>query len=359
MKKFFAMILALAMVLSLAACGAKAPAEPAAPAAPAETPAETPAEAPAEPVHLLDKPMTFKVATTQASNGLWVKYMTEAYAEITERTNGDLVFEIYPDSELGKNDDCVEQILAGAPMILGCGFDTMTNFSDKLAVASSPYVFQDMSEVFDLVKTDWWDTTVAELADSANLQIFAVGTLGYRHFISSEPIREPADIEKLIVRMGSDLMRNWIAAIGGSPASGAWADNYSNIQTGVFHACEATLDLLWSSALYEVCDYMSLSGHSINPNISIMSAENWNKIPAEYQQIVLEELDAAGSQIWNTYSVKENEWIQKFADAGVEVVYHEDVDVDAFKALIPAIMERQGVSPEEYQKVVAAISGQE
>ena len=247
MKKFFALILALAMVLSLAACGAKAPEAPApeAPAAPA-APAETPAEAPAAPVHLLDKPMTFKVATTQASNGLWVKYMTEAYAEITERTNGDLVFEIYPDSELGKNDDCVEQILAGAPMILGCGFDTMTNFSDKLAVASSPYVFQDMSEVFDLVKTDWWDTTVAELADSANLQIFAVGTLGYRHFISSEPIREPADIEKLIVRMGSDLMRNWIAAIGGSPASGAWADNYSNIQTTL-------AKLLWTCCGAPLC----------------------------------------------------------------------------------------------------------
>ena len=45
MKKFFAILLTLAMVLSLAACGAKeeAPAEK-----PAETPAETPVEAPAE-----------------------------------------------------------------------------------------------------------------------------------------------------------------------------------------------------------------------------------------------------------------------------------------------------------------------
>ena len=354
MKKFFALILALAMVLSLAACGAKAPeapAEPAAPAAP-EAPAETPAEAPAEPVHLLDKPMTFKVATTQASNGLWVKYMTEAYAEITERTNGDLVFEIYPDSELGKNDDCVEQILAGAPMILGCGFDTMTNFSDKLAVASSPYVFQDMSEVFDLVKTDWWDTTVAELADSANLQIFAVGTLGYRHFISSEPIREPADIEKLIVRMGSDLMRNWIAAIGGSPASGAWADNYSNIQTGVFHACEATLDLLWSSALYEVCDYMSLSGHSINPNISIMSAENWNKIPAEYQAIMKEVMEKTMAGIYDETVANEATIVQNFKDKGVEVL---DVDKAAFAPFTADLLKIQGLDTSILDGVNAAL----
>ena len=44
MKKLFALLLAMAMVLSLAACGSKKEETP----APAETPAETPAEAPAE-----------------------------------------------------------------------------------------------------------------------------------------------------------------------------------------------------------------------------------------------------------------------------------------------------------------------
>lgn len=339
MKKVLALILALTMVLSLCACGSSGETET--PATEAQAPAqEEVAATEAEVVHLLSEPMTFKVATTQASNGLWVKYMTEAYAEITERTNGDLQFEIYPDSELGKNDDCVEQILAGAPMILGCGFDTMTNFSDKLAVASSPYVFQDMSEVFTLTETEWWDTTVTELADSANLQIFAVGTLGYRHFISSQAIHSPEDIETMIVRMGSDLMRNWITAMGGSPASGAWADNYSNIQTGVFHACEATLDLLWSSALYEVCDYMTLSGHSINPNISIMSAENWNKIPAEYQQIMTEVMEDTMAKIYDETVANEAKIIEDFKAQGVEVI---EVDKSLFAPFTADLLEIQGM----------------
>ena len=106
-----------------------------------------------------------------------------------------------------------------------------------------------MSEVFTIADTEWWDTTTAELAENANIQIFAVGTLGYRHFIGSKPVTSPDDVKKMTIRMGSDLMRNWIAVMGGSPASGAWADNYSNIQTGVFDACEATLDLLWSELL--------------------------------------------------------------------------------------------------------------
>ena len=70
MKKFFAILLTLAMVLSLAACGAKeeAPAEK-----PAETPAETPAEAPAEDgaykVALIQQHQTnaFQIAVTEGA----------------------------------------------------------------------------------------------------------------------------------------------------------------------------------------------------------------------------------------------------------------------------------------------------
>lgn len=301
---------------------------------------------------LMDSPMKFKVATTQSSSGLWVKYMTTAYEEITERTNGDLQFTLYPDSELGNNNDCVEQILAGAPVILGCGFDTLTDQSDKLAVASSPYVFQDMSEVFELAKTDWWDTTTAELAASENLQIFAVGTLGYRHFVSSKPITSPTDISKLIVRMGSDLMRNWISVMGGSPASGAWADNYSNIQSGVFDACEATLDLLWSSSLYEVCGYLTLSGHSINPNISIMSAENWNKIPAEYQQIMIEVMESTMADIYDETVANESKIISDFEGKGVKIL---DADKAAFAEYTDDLLAYQGMDTSILEEVNKAL----
>ena len=352
MKKLFALFLALAMVLSLVACGgAAAPAATEAPAA-AEAPA---AEAPAaeEPVHLLDKPMTFKVATTQASNGLWVKYMTAAYEEITELTNGDLVFEIYPDSELGKNDDCVEQILAGAPMILGCGFDTMTNFSDKLAVASSPYVFQDMSEVFTLVETDWWDTTVAELADSANLQIFAVGTLGYRHFISTFEINSAADCAGHIMRMGpSGAAQGFITVMNGTPTTSAWADNYSLLQTGVIDSCEAPLSLLLSSSLGEVCDYLALSGHFVNPFSLTMNPMYWEQISAADQAIVKETLAAACVEMADQAMEMEAEFVQAFKDQGVTVT---EPDKASFGAVVPELFKLLELEPSIYDDIRAAI----
>ena len=351
MKKLIALLLVMTMVFSLCACGGT-PAKETNTTVP-EVEAEAQEAPQEEAAHLLSSPMSFKVSTTQSSNSLWVKYMTKAYEEITERTNGDLQFQLYPDGELGKNPDVVEQILAGAPMILGCGFDTMADFSDALAVASSPYVFQDMSEVFKIAETDWWDTTTEELAETANIQIFAVGTLGYRHFIGAKPVTSPDDVKKMTIRMGSDLMRNWIAVMGGSPASGAWADNYSNIQTGVFDACEATLDLLWSSSLYEVCDYLCLTGHSINPNISIMSAENWNAIPEEYQQIIAEVMEKTMSDIYDETVASENKIIEDFKAQGVEVI--EDIDKSQFAPYIADLLELEGMDTSVLEGVNAAL----
>ncbi|WP_195277019.1 TRAP transporter substrate-binding protein DctP [Anaerotruncus rubiinfantis] len=342
MKKIIALFLATVMVISFCACGKKEA---------VSEPDQTSSEAP-ETTALMDAPMTFKVTTTQSSGSLWVKHMTSAYEEITERTNGELKFEIYPDGELGKNNDVVEQILAGAPIILGCGFDTMSDYSEKLAIASCPYVFQDMSEVFSLADTDWYKTAVAELAESSNIQIFAQGTLGFRHFIGSEPITCPEDMKPLIVRMGSDLMRNWITVMGSTPASGAWADNYSNIQQGVFHACEATLDLLWSSSLYEVCDYLTLSGHSINPNISIMTANNWNKIPAKYQAVITEVMAKTMSAIYDETVASEAKIVADFQDKGVEIC---EVDKAAFAAFTPDLLEMQGYDTEILNEINAAL----
>ena len=88
----------------------------------------------------------------------------------------------------------------------------------------------------------------------------------------------------------------------------------------MFDACEATLDLLWSSSLYEVCDYLCLTGHSVNPNISIMSAENWNAIPAEYQQIITEVMEKTMAAIYDETVANESTIIENFKSKGVEVI---------------------------------------
>lgn len=120
MKKFLALLLAVVMVLSLAACGSKAPA-PAPTEAPAEQPAETPAEQPAEeptaePVEEYTGPDTFSmianfdittldyVYNNKSSNGDYVNNFVEGL--LTQDNHGKLVPGMA--SEWSCNDDASE-----------------------------------------------------------------------------------------------------------------------------------------------------------------------------------------------------------------------------------------------------------
>ena len=120
MKKFLALLLAVVMVLSLAACGSEAPA-PAPTEAPAEHPAETPAEQPAEeptaePVEEYTGPDTFSmianfdittldyVYNNKSSNGDYVNNFVEGL--LTQDNHGKLVPGMA--SEWSCNDDASE-----------------------------------------------------------------------------------------------------------------------------------------------------------------------------------------------------------------------------------------------------------
>ena len=119
MKKLFALLLTLVMVLSLAACGAKKDTAPA--DKPVETPVETPVDAPAE-----EKVITIGYwvpdetewnAQVLADTGIRIEYEqidSANYADImTTRVKGGTA----PDIFYGYNQDCVDMYIEGGYVV--------------------------------------------------------------------------------------------------------------------------------------------------------------------------------------------------------------------------------------------------
>ena len=90
MKKFFALLLALAMILALSACGEKQQE----PSNEGDEQDNTPAQT-----------FNFKVSITQASTDPLATYTQQRMDEVTEKTNGAVTFEFHPNGELGTIND--------------------------------------------------------------------------------------------------------------------------------------------------------------------------------------------------------------------------------------------------------------
>ena len=355
MKKFLALILALAMVFGMVACGAKE--EAAAPAAteaaaPAETeaaPAETEAAA-EEPAKLLDAPLTFKVAYVENPDTAMGIIAPQYFDKITELTNGELQFEYFPSGLLGTNADYAEQIANGAPIIGTVGMASLSKVLEPLA---TPYVLESIEETLALPKTEFYQKGVEDLRSMGYVPVCA-GSLGIRHIISTKEIKSSADFDGLIIRMAATPQSQGFASVqGGTPITNAWADCYGQLETGAIEATEAPIDLLYSSALYEVCDYLCMSAHLTTPFQFVMSTTWWDQIPAEYQQIMLDTLAEGMVEMADMYAAADAEYVEKFKAEGVTVC--EDPDIASFAACLPDLFASLDLDVGIYDEIRASV----
>lgn len=349
MKRLFALLMAMVMVFGLVACGSKPAEETKAPEAEV---AETQAAAVETEAAAEVESLTFKVAYAETEDSIFGQVINAAFAEITEKTNGRLVFEIYPGNQLGSITDVLEQQVAGAPLICSMGFDNLGDTVPDFAPASFPYVFNDLYEVQALAKSDWIANIEAQLVEKS-IQPLCYGAIGYRHFISTFEINTAADCAGHIMRMGpSGAAQGFITVMNGTPTTSTWADNYSLLQTGVIESCEAPLSLLLSSSLGEVCDYLALSGHFVNPFSLTMNPIFWNQISAEDQAIVKDTLAAACVEMADQAMAMEAEFVEEFKAQGVTVT---EPDKATFGAVVPKLFELLELEPSIYDDIRAAI----
>lgn len=346
MKRLLALLMAVTMAFGLIACGSSE--KPAATEAPADSAAKE-TQAAAAPAA---EPLNFKVAYAESEDSIFGQVINAAFDEITAKTEGRLTFEIYPANQLGSITDMLEQEVAGAPLICSMGFDNLGDIVPDFAPASFPYVFNDLYEVQALAKSDWIANIEAQLVEKS-IQPLCYGAIGYRHFISTFEINSAADCAGHIMRMGpSSAAQGFITVMNGTPTTSTWADNYSLLQTGVIEACEAPLSLLLSSSLGEVCDYLALSGHFVNPFSLTMNPIYWEQISPEDQAIVKETLSAACVEMADQAMEKEAEFIQQFKDQGVTVT---EPDKASFAAVVPDLFKLLGLDPAIYDDIRAAV----
>lgn len=342
MKKLTAILLAAIMVISLAACGSGSEQAPASPTAEA-----------AGTDKLLDSTLVIKVSWSDTKDDYIFPALEAAAKNITERTNGEIEFELYPGGTLAGLDDAMEQAMSGANIIFGYGLDNLGDYVPSFIPAGCPYTFLEWTDLKKLRDSDWMDERETELNDIGMQAIAMCGFGGFRHFISKCDLSTPESFKGKIIRMGAaNASQKFAEALGGSPTTTSWADNYNLLDQGVIDACEASLITLWNSSLYEVGTNLTLTGHFATPFNLLCSSELWGKIPEAYQGIVREEFENALDVFSQEISGLESDYLDKFAEKGTIIT---EVDKAAFQEYLPKLYEILGLNIDDYYAMRASI----
>ena len=343
-KKAVSLTLAAAMALSLAGCGGSSSST----AASGSTAGSGDASGSTEPI-------VFKLSHTFMSNQPMHEALTQVAQNIEERTNGQIKIEVYEDCQIAYGVDGVEQCLAGANFINVYDVSCLADWVPDLSALCGPYLCRSQEEFSALCDSE----TIQALADEA----YAAGVkvldmdycFGMRQLATSKKaVRSLDDLKNLKLRVpNSSLWIESFTQLGASPVAASWSEIYNGLQTGVYEGMESSLSDIADSKLYEVCPYITLTNHMVGSSAIMLSAQVWDSLTPEQQQIMEEEF-SAGAELNNQLFDEANEAARTtMEEYGVEFI---EVDPAPFEeAAAGFYTSYPGLSEDIYDRLQAEL----
>jgi tripartite ATP-independent transporter DctP family solute receptor len=251
--------------------------------------------------------------------------------KVEERTKGGLKMEVFHSSQLGKEEDIIEQIRQGANVGQNTDSARMGNYVPGIAVMNGPYFAETLEDVAKLRKAPTVIKWEEELASKHGLKVACFNWVqGYRHFFTNKPVRKPEDLAGLRIRTPpAPIWQESIRALGAAPVAMGFGDMYPGLQQKAIDGVELVYNNIPGGRFYEVLKYANETRHIMLINFQVVSAKFFNDLPKDYQTALVEECEAAGEATSKQIMKLEAEVKEQLKKRGMIVV--EDVDLAAFR----------------------------
>lgn len=257
--------------------------------------------------------------------------MTQFAEEVEERTDGRVRINIFPNGQLGSENENMEQLQAGVIAMTKVSAPGLATYNEAYNTFGLPYIFDDTDDFYQVMDSDAMQEFFLSSEDDGFVTL-TYYTSGARSFYTKDKaIRTPEDLKGLKIRV-QDMksQTDMLTYLGGTPVAMSYSDVYTSLQTGIIDGTENNETALTTGKHGEVCKVYSVDQHAMIPDVLIMSAKVWNQIDPADQEIILECARNSTQSHKEMWDAAVEEAVQEAEDEmGVEFVY--DVDKQAFR----------------------------
>lgn len=251
---------------------------------------------------------------------------------LDQRTDGRLTVEIFPDSQVGDDNQMMSALQSGTLEMTYPSTSPAASIVPELGLFDLPFLFPT-PEAADEVLDSETGQEMLDAFDGTGIKALAFAENGYRQLTNSKgPVSSPDDVEGLAVRvMENPIQVDIWKALGANPTSMAFGEVFSALEQGVVDGQENPWNTILTSKFYEVQDYASESRHVYTPFIIMIGEEFFDGLSTEDQEIVQEAATAAAGYE-RTLSREFNDYAkQQLIDQGMEITDLSDEQVKAFQ----------------------------
>ncbi len=294
---------------------------------------------------------------TVAPCELWDNFFRK---QIEARTNGKVVVPITSFPELGiAGPDSLDQVTSGTLSFaeITSGYVSGHMPEAELAIMYGLYPDHEVEfKVTQAIQPDL-DLLFSENTEGGQVISHMWVSGGDQFFFCKEGIQTLDDFEGRKVRSHGSALSDWINGFGADAQFVAFVEVYTALERGILDCGVTVAFAAHAQRWFEVTDFMVGPLSSQLLNTVILSAQVWNDLPPDIQQIMVEEgarheLEAIRvTPAWNEV------WIQRNIDAGLEYQPFSDELMDymrnvvATQHVVPGFVRRQ--NPDSKDAIIA------
>ena len=299
-KKLLSLLLVLAMIFSLAACGGNEGTEGS--GAEGES---------AEPI-------VIKFAGTVNDEHPITKGEYK-FAEILEElSGGTMVVENYPNCQLGSNRELYESVQNGTLQMAEAGAVILANFTDKFKFTQLPYLFNSAESMQCFLNGEVGQQMFEEMAAETGFRVLGCYENGWQAITNSKhEIKTAADLQGLKIRtQENDILLKIYGDLGCNPMPMAFTELFTGMQQGTVDGQINPILIAYTGGYDEVQEYCT----DVNAVYDVASIA----INEEFYQGLTEE-----QRGWIDQAVKESvEWqLQASLEASQEAAETIDLEI--------------------------------
>lgn len=217
------------------------------------------------------------------------RHLLAVSERIGKETNGRMKLNVFPNSQLGGDNDLLSQVRSGAVEICQPAGLILASILPLTAINGMGFAFESYDKV--------WPTMDGDLGKHVRGQITAkvglipmerIWDLGFRQITNSvKPIKSAADLAGMKLRVpGAPALVSLFKALGTHPVSMQFGEVYTSLQTKVVDGQENPMSIIDAGKFYEVQKFCSLTNHVWDGHWICFNKGAWDRLPDDMKVVV-------------------------------------------------------------------------
>ncbi len=280
----------------------------------------------------------YRLATIQPPDSPLGKTATKFADLVKEKSNGSVIIDVYPASQLGNEKDIIDGVEMGTIQFTLAGTAEWAKRVKAMKIFEAPFVYRDRQHLIDFYHSPAGQEVIGKLTDKSGVRSLGFLYYGTRDVTTNKiPAKTPGDLKGAKLRCPDQpLYVETVKAMGANPTPMAFSEVYLALQQGTVDGQENPPTTIVNMKFYEVQKYLIKTGHIIAGVMLWTKDAFFSGLPADVQKIIAEAADEA--MAWgNDYAFKQEDgYLEKLgSEYGMTII---EPDKEAFvKAAQPLL----------------------